>query len=83
LIERGAVAAEADLEVATEVPAPAGTGRSLADRRAAFDVASLDRLRVLTTELRTLAADAPWLELRLGATTRLSRRRLQAVLRWL
>jgi DNA polymerase-3 subunit epsilon len=81
-IERGAVAARADLAPAAEVPAPPGAGRSPADRRAALDVAALDRLRVLTTELRTLARVAPSVELRLGAHARLSRRRLEAVLRW-
>jgi hypothetical protein len=38
---------------------------------------------VLTTELRALAAEAASLELRLGPHVRLSRRRLQTVLRWI
>lgn len=81
-IERGAVAARADLSPAADVPTPPGAGRPPAERRHAFDVATLDRLRVLTTELRTLVAVAPSVELRLGAHARLSRRRLEAMLRW-
>jgi DNA polymerase-3 subunit epsilon len=78
----GAVVARADLEPDSLVPVPPGHARSLAERRASFDVATFDRLRVLTTELRTVAAQAPDVELRLGAHARLSRARLQAALRW-
>jgi hypothetical protein len=66
----------------TRRPASAWSIAPPAERRAAFDVATFDRLRVLTTELRRLAAEAPTVELRLGPQARLSRRRLQAVLRW-
>jgi hypothetical protein len=37
---------------------------------------------VLTTELRTVAAQSAAVELRLGPNARLSRARLRAVLRW-
>ena len=83
VVERGAVAVRTDLEPGVGAPAPAGAGRSAAERRAAFDVAEFDRLRVLTTELRTLVADATPVEVRLGSHARLSRRRLETVLRWL
>ncbi len=82
VIERGAVAARADPEPGESPPVPPGHARSAAERRAAFDVASFDRLRVLTTELRTLVKEAAAVELRLGPGTCLSRRRLQTVLRW-
>jgi DNA polymerase-3 subunit epsilon len=81
-IERGTVAAGEDVAYGTTTPNPAGASRSAAARRAAFDLAAFDRLRVLTTELRTLATEALSVELRLGLHARLSRRRLQAVLRW-
>jgi DNA polymerase-3 subunit epsilon len=81
-VERGVVVAAEDAAAGPPAPVPAGATRSPAARRAGFDLAAFDRLRVLTTGLRTLAAEAPSLELRLGAHARLSRRRLQAVLRW-
>ena len=83
VVERGGVAARADLEPGESAPVPAGAGRSPAERRAAFDLATFDRLRVLTTELRTLVADATSVEIRLGENARLSRPRLATVLRWL
>ncbi len=82
-IEGGAVARRVDLQAGVaSAPVPAGADRPLPDRRAAIDLATFDRLRVLTTELRTLTAEAASLELRLSGRVRLSRRRLQAVLRW-
>jgi DNA polymerase-3 subunit epsilon len=78
----GALAERADLEPDAPVPCPPGHARAPAERLAAFDVATFDRLRVLTTELRGLVAEAPTVELRLGPHVRLSRGRLQAVLRW-
>jgi DNA polymerase-3 subunit epsilon len=78
----GAVVARAELGPDTPVPVPPGHGRSPAERRAVLDVAAFDRLRVLTTELRTVAAVTADVELRLGEHARLSRARLQAVLRW-
>jgi hypothetical protein len=82
VIQGGAVVARADLEPDTPVPVPPGRARALGERRAVFDVATFDRLRVLTTELRGLAAGSGSVELRLGPHARMSRRRLQAVLRW-
>jgi DNA polymerase-3 subunit epsilon len=82
VIGGGAVIRRADLPPGASLPAPPGHRRTPAERRAAFDVATFDRLRVLTTELRRLAVDAPSIELRLGRHARLSRRRLETVLRW-
>jgi len=82
VIQGGAVAARADLKPDTPVPVPPGRARALGERRAVFDVATFDRLRVLTTELRGLAAGSGSVELRLGPHARMSRRRLQAVLLW-
>jgi DNA polymerase-3 subunit epsilon len=82
VVQEGQVALRRDLEPGGRVPVPPGHARTLAERRASIDVAAFDRLRVLTTELRVLAAAAGPLELRLGPHARLSRPRLQAVLRW-
>jgi DNA polymerase-3 subunit epsilon len=82
VIERGRVVESADLDVDAPAPVPPGAGRPLAERRASFDVATFDRLRVLTTELRGIADEAEWIDLRVGAHARLSKRRLGVVLRW-
>jgi DNA polymerase-3 subunit epsilon len=56
--------------------------RSLRQRQADFDLATYDRLRVLTTELRRLTADERRLQLRLGPRMVLDREALVKVLRW-
>ncbi|HVO09137.1 MAG TPA: hypothetical protein VMX54_00165 [Vicinamibacteria bacterium] len=82
VIHGGEVAERGDLPPGAPLPVPPGHRRPPAARRAAFDLACFDRLRVLGTELRVVAAAADSVELRLGEHARLSRRRLQAVLRW-
>jgi hypothetical protein len=82
VIGGGAVIRRADLPPDAPVPVPPGHRRTPDLRKAVFDVATFDRLRVLTTELRRLATDAPSIEVRLGRHARLSRRRLETVLRW-
>jgi len=82
VIERGAVTGGADLPPGAPAPVPPGFARTAAERRRSFDVAAFDRLRVLTTELRSLVDGAGDVELRLGPYARLSRKRARAVLRW-
>jgi DNA polymerase-3 subunit epsilon len=82
VIDSGVVVERADQDPDAPVPLPPGHGRTPAERCLSFDVATFDRLRVLTTELRTVATEAADVELRLGRHARLSRARLQAVLRW-
>jgi DNA polymerase III subunit epsilon len=83
VIERCVVTARADVPPGVPVPVPPGSARTADERLSSFDVAAFDRLRVLTTELRSLAEGAGEVELRLGRFARLPRKRLQAVLRWL
>jgi DNA polymerase-3 subunit epsilon len=82
VIRGGTVTARGYLEPGVPVPPPPGHARTTAERRTSFDLSVFDRLRVLTTELRGLTAGAASLELRLGPSARLSRKRLQSVLRW-
>jgi len=82
VFERGQLADRGHLAAGAALPIPSGHARSLAERLAAFDVGMFDRLRVLTTELRGLAANGAGVELRLGPFARLSACRLRAALRW-
>jgi hypothetical protein len=64
------------------LPLPPGHARTMAERRAGFDLAALDRLRVLATELRRLVGEGSVVEVRLGPRLKLSRTRLARVLAW-
>jgi hypothetical protein len=83
VIEGGEVVARSWVEPGVPLPLPPGHARPAACRRAGFDLARFDRLRVLIIELRTLAAGATSVELRLGRHARLSQARLRRSLRWL
>jgi DNA polymerase-3 subunit epsilon len=61
-------------------PVPPGWRRPLAERRSAFTLARLDRLTVLTTELKRLVAQGAPVALRLDAEPPLEGRRLARVL---
>jgi DNA polymerase-3 subunit epsilon len=63
-------------------PIPPGYRRSVAERREALTLASLDRLRVLTTELKRLIAAGAPVALRLGVGPPLDESRLASALWW-
>ncbi len=76
VVRRGWMAGDAPL-----LPPP-GHARTMVERRAAFDVSTLDRVRVLGTELRRVVGESPAVELKLGPFAVLGRGRLQRVLAW-
>jgi len=82
VIELGEVAVSAAMEVHAPPPIPPGYRRPAAARRDAFTLASFDRLRVLTTELKRLSAAGAPVALRLGAGPSLDEPRLASALWW-
>jgi DNA polymerase-3 subunit epsilon len=83
VMERGQLILRADAE-AQGAPAPPGAGRSNADRRRALaSIATVDRLRVLTTELRRVLAEGGSAEIRFDARRALSGERLARALAWI
>ncbi len=82
VIEKGEVASSGAADANAPPPIPPGYRRPTAARRQAFTLASFDRLRVLTTELkRLIAADAP-VALRVGVGPALDQSRLASALWW-
>ena len=82
VIESGEVALSAAVDTNTPPPMPPGCRRPVAARREAFTLASFDRLRVLTTELKRLIAAGGPVALRLGAGPALDASRLASALWW-
>jgi DNA polymerase-3 subunit epsilon len=80
MFERGQLTGRSD--GATAAPLPAGHRCPALERMACFDVATYDRLRVFTTELRRLVAAGTRLELCLGPRLRLDRTGLERRLFW-
>lgn len=83
VIENGEVASSMAADPGAPPPIPPGWRRPVAPRREAFTLASFDRLRVLTTELKRLTAAGAPVALRLGAGPAFDEARLASALWWL
>jgi DNA polymerase-3 subunit epsilon len=82
VIEKGEVALSAPVEANAPPPIPPGFCRPVAARREGFTLASFDRLRILTTELKRLIAAGAPVMLRLGVGPALDESRLASALWW-
>jgi len=82
VIEEGEVALSAAADVNVPPPIPPGHRRPAAARREGFTLASFDRLRILTTELKRLIGAGAPVALRLGAGPALDESRLASALWW-
>ena len=81
-IENGTVAQRQELPGQAEVPSPPAYFKRMAERQKTFDLATYERLRVVTTELRRLVAAGRSVEIRLRPNAALSRRKLARILQW-
>jgi DNA polymerase III subunit epsilon len=82
VIENGEVVLGRAVDANVTPPIPPGYRRPVAARREAFTLASFDRLRVLTTELKRLIAAGAPVALRLGLGPPLHESRLASALWW-
>jgi hypothetical protein len=82
VIENGELVLSTAVEAKATPATPPGYRRPVAARREAFTLASFDRLRVLTTELKRLIAAGAPVALRLGVGPALDESRLAAALWW-
>jgi hypothetical protein len=82
VIVAGEVALSASVDANAPPPIPPGHHRPVAARREVFTLASFDRLRVLTTELKRLIAAGAPVTLRLGVGPALDESRLASALWW-
>ena len=82
VIERADIARITDADPDETPPVPPGSQRSVMARRELFTVTCFDRLRVLTTELKRLAAAGAPVALRFGNGPALTDARLAAALWW-
>lgn len=82
VIERGRLKTAAVLSPGAALPTPDGYRRSIQMRKADFDLAVYDGLRVLTTEMRRLVAAGRFPALRLSPSAILGPDRIARALRW-
>ena len=82
VIENGEIVVNAGADPGTPPPVPRGHRRSAASRHEAFNLASFDRLRVLTSELKRLVAAGAPVAVRFGDAPALAGARLASALSW-
>jgi DNA polymerase-3 subunit epsilon len=82
VFENGAVCRRAQLPVAKRIPVPPGYKKTGSQRQKSFDLATYERLRVVTSELRRLVGEARRIEIRLSSGAVLKRRHLVKILPW-
>jgi DNA polymerase-3 subunit epsilon len=82
VIENSEVVLSGAVDANATPPIPPGHRRPATARRAAFTLASFDRLRVFTTELKRLIAAGAPVALRLGAGPPFDESRLASALWW-
>jgi DNA polymerase-3 subunit epsilon len=82
VIANGEIVSSGAADVNATPPIPPGFQRPVTARRESFTLASFDRLRVLTTELKRLVAAGAPVALRLGAGSALDASRLASALWW-
>jgi DNA polymerase-3 subunit epsilon len=82
VIANGEVVLSRTVDADATPPIPPGRRRPVAARREAFTLASFDRMRVLTTELKRLIAAGAPVALRLGVGPALDESRLASALWW-
>ncbi len=82
VLHRGAVLESKHTHLQNPLPESPGVKRTVMERRAALDLTTYDRLRVLTTELRRLVAEQRTPAIRLGRGVCLGTDRLRRLLQW-
>jgi hypothetical protein len=83
VISSGRIVERTQLNWDQQPPPPPGHFKRITDRQRCFDLATYDRLSVLTTELRRLLGSGRRIELRVGERASLSEPGLLKVLEWL
>jgi DNA polymerase-3 subunit epsilon len=82
MLKNGAVCQREQLPIAQKTPPPPGYRKRMAKRQKNFDLATYERLRVLTTELRRLVAEGRKIEIRLRPKLNLDNRKIAKILPW-
>jgi DNA polymerase-3 subunit epsilon len=83
LLERGRVVDRNTLEHGVSLPVPPGYRRSLIERQESFDLAAVDRMRVVTGEIRRIVTSDLGIRLRLRPEVTLGPERLLRILQWI
>jgi DNA polymerase-3 subunit epsilon len=83
VIVEGAISDRLEIAHPDEIPIPPGYGRSLIERQRSFSIATYDRMRVLSSEMRRLAGENRSMFIRLNPSVIMNHDNLMGAFRWL
>jgi hypothetical protein len=83
VFERGRIVDRLSVAPGDALPPPPGRHRSRRERQESFDVATYDRLRIVSTELRRLVQEVERVRVRLGSGPTRGPREVATVLGWI
>jgi DNA polymerase-3 subunit epsilon len=83
VFEKGTVVHRENMTLRTKVPIPPGYKKTFFERQQSFDLMTIDRMRVVTAEMRKIVSAGRWVRLCLNPTITLDRHRLKNMLKWI
>jgi DNA polymerase-3 subunit epsilon len=83
VVENGRVTQGDDLTADRMVPVPPGHRRRRAERQRSLDRSAVDRMKVLTSEMKRIIAGKRWICLRLSPKVIMDRDRIARTLKWI
>ncbi|HEY3322825.1 MAG TPA: GIY-YIG nuclease family protein [Planctomycetota bacterium] len=83
IIEQGKLVQAGNVDEDTMPPVPPGQAKATLERQRCFDIATYDRLVVLTAELRRLVSESTQMWLRLGRERVLDKEGVSRALQWI
>lgn len=83
VFEKGNVVHRENMTLKTEIPIPPGYNKTFFERQQSFDLMKVDRMRVVTAEMRKIVSAGRWIMLRISPTITLDREKLAKMLKWI
>ncbi len=83
VVENGRLTQGSDLAADRAIPVPPGHRRKRTERQKSLDRSTIDRMKVLTSEMKRIIAGKRWICLRLSPKAIMDRDRIARTLRWI
>ena len=83
IFENGEVIHRENLISGEDIPAPPGNKKRFNERQHSFDLMTLDRMRVVTTEIRKIVSTGDWIRVRFSPEIVLDGSMLARILKWI
>jgi DNA polymerase-3 subunit epsilon len=83
VFDKGKVVKRNTISSETKIPEPPGCRKSFVERQRSFDLATIDRMRVVTTEIKKIVSAGKWINICLVPGVVLESKKLVKLLKWI